>query len=110
MRLTRIFLKRPTLVFVFIALTLFAGTLALRSLVVQDMPNTGLRSITVAAAYPGASTTGLVTFAVAPAAGKSITAGFQFDVPVRFDTDQLALTAENHVAYKADIPIVEVRV
>ena len=39
----------------------------------------------------------------------SITAGFQFDVPVRFDTDQLALTAENYAMYKADIPIVEMR-
>ena len=55
-------------------------------------------------------TTGLVTFAAPPGAGQSVTAGFQFDVPVRFDTDQLALTTENYVTYKADIPIVEVRV
>jgi uncharacterized protein (TIGR02217 family) len=49
------------------------------------------------------TTTGLVTFAVAPASGQNVTAGFEFDVPVRFDTDQLSLTAENYVAYKADI-------
>ena len=55
-------------------------------------------------------TTGLVTFATAPAAGQTITAGFLFDVPVRFDTDYLSLTAENYVAYQAEIPIVEVRV
>ncbi len=56
------------------------------------------------------TTTGLVTFATAPAAGQSITAGFQFDVPARFDTDQLALSAENSAMYKSEIPIVEVRV
>jgi len=56
------------------------------------------------------ATTGLVTFATAPAAGAPITAGFLFDVPVRFDTDVLSLSAENYVAYQADIPIVEVRV
>jgi uncharacterized protein (TIGR02217 family) len=33
--------------------------------------------------------TGLVTFAAAPPAGAVITAGFAFDVPVRFDTDEL---------------------
>ncbi len=56
------------------------------------------------------TTTGLVTFASAPGTGQSITAGFQLDVPVRFDNDQLALTAENYSMYKADIPIVEIRV
>lgn len=35
------------------------------------------------------ASTGLVTLATAPAAGQAITAGFLFDVPVRFDTDQL---------------------
>jgi uncharacterized protein (TIGR02217 family) len=33
--------------------------------------------------------TGLVTFAAAPPAGAIVTAGFAFDVPVRFDTDEL---------------------
>jgi uncharacterized protein (TIGR02217 family) len=35
------------------------------------------------------ATTGLITFDVAPATGVAVTAGFQFDVPVRFDTDEL---------------------
>jgi uncharacterized protein (TIGR02217 family) len=56
------------------------------------------------------TTTGLVTFASAPAAAQAVTAGYQFDVPVRFDTDQLSLTAQNYRTYRADIPIVEVRV
>ncbi len=55
-------------------------------------------------------TTGLMTFATAPASGQNITAGFLFDVPVRFDTDYLSLSAENYAAYQTDIPIVELRV
>lgn len=54
--------------------------------------------------------TGLVTFSTAPANGTSITAGFQFDVPVRFDTDSLSLTAEDFQRLSADIPIIEIRV
>jgi uncharacterized protein (TIGR02217 family) len=56
------------------------------------------------------TTTGLVTFATPPASGAQITAGYLFDVPVRFDADYLPLTAENYVAYQAEIPLVEVRV
>lgn len=55
-------------------------------------------------------TTGIVTFAVAPAEGASVTAGFEFDVPVRFDTDFLDI---NLAAFEAgsvpDIPVVEIR-
>ncbi|MDD5585631.1 MAG: DUF2460 domain-containing protein [Alphaproteobacteria bacterium] len=54
--------------------------------------------------------TGLVTFAAPPAFGQTVTAGFQFDVPVRFDTDQLRVTAEDDSQARAEIPLVEVRV
>ena len=54
--------------------------------------------------------TGIVIFAVAPAAGVAVTAGFAFDVPVRFDSDFLEI---NLAAFEAgeipDIPLVEVR-
>ena len=57
-------------------------------------------------------TTGLVTFTPGhiPAAGKAITAGFEFDVPVRFDTDKLDVSLQGfaHGAIP-HIPIVEVR-
>jgi uncharacterized protein (TIGR02217 family) len=58
------------------------------------------------------TTTGLVTFGAGhiPPAGAAITAGFEFDVPVRFDTDRLAI---NLGAFEAgdipQIPIIEVR-
>ncbi|WP_442907368.1 phage distal tail protein, Rcc01695 family [Kaistia sp. MMO-174] len=54
--------------------------------------------------------TGLVTLGEAPAEGGIVTAGFRFDVPVRFDADQLVI---NLAAFEAgeipSIPIVEIR-
>ena len=54
--------------------------------------------------------TGIVTFTAPPGAGVAVTAGFEFDVPVRFDSDFLEI---NLAAFEAgeipDIPLVEVR-
>ena len=56
-------------------------------------------------------TNGLVSFTVAPASGEAVTAGFVFDTPVRFDTDELRI---NLAAFKAgdiaSIPLIEVLV
>lgn len=70
----------------------------------------GINGTNLSSGFSVDTTTGLVTFASAPASGQTITAGFQFDVPVRFDTDQLTLTAENYAMFKANIPIVEIRI
>jgi uncharacterized protein (TIGR02217 family) len=57
-------------------------------------------------------TTGIVTFQPGhvPPAGAAITAGFEFDVPVRFDTDRLEVNLQGfrHGAIP-NIPIVEIR-
>jgi uncharacterized protein (TIGR02217 family) len=56
------------------------------------------------------TTTGVVTFATAPAAGVTITAESELDVPVRFDTDHMAVTIESfHLHRCQQIPIVELR-
>ena len=58
-------------------------------------------------------TTGLVTFLPGhvPPSGATITAGFQFDVPVRFDTDYLEVDLSHFEAGEIpNIPIVEIRV
>ncbi len=56
-------------------------------------------------------TTGIVTFSSAPGSGVTITADYQFDVPVRFDTDQLSARIDDYgVTSWNDIPLVEVRV
>ncbi len=53
--------------------------------------------------------TGIVTFDVAPGDGVAITAGFAFDCPVRFDTDQLSINLANFAAGEIpSIPLVEV--
>lgn len=55
--------------------------------------------------------TGLVTFDLAPEEGAEITAGFEFDVPVRFDTDRIQTSVSGFQAGDApDVPVVEVRV
>jgi uncharacterized protein (TIGR02217 family) len=55
------------------------------------------------------TTTGIVTFTVAPASGVVLTAGFLFDVPVRFDTDRLDIELTTFDAADAPaIPLVEV--
>jgi uncharacterized protein (TIGR02217 family) len=56
------------------------------------------------------SATGIVTLTPAPASGVIITADFEFDVPVRFDTDRLSASLDNYgVNSWNNIPIVEVR-
>lgn len=48
-----------------------------------------LNAVLQGSGYTVNYTTGIVTFTVAPGAGVVVTADFEFDVPVRFDTDQL---------------------
>jgi uncharacterized protein (TIGR02217 family) len=67
---------------------------------------------TAGTAFTVDTTTGIVTFLAGhiPPDGAAITAGFQFDVPVRFDTDYLEI---DHAAFAAGaipkIPLVEIR-
>jgi uncharacterized protein (TIGR02217 family) len=69
----------------------------------------GVNGLQLTTGWTVDTTTGLVTFATSPLAGQAITAGFQFDVPVRFDTDQLNITAEDQRLAKAEIPLIEIR-
>lgn len=63
------------------------------------------------AGYAPALDTGAVTFTAAPAAGAAVTADFEFDVPVRFDTDRLAASIDAYGSHSwSDIPLVEIRV
>ena len=55
-------------------------------------------------------TTGVVTFDSTPAEGVSVTAGFAFDVPVRFDTDALDVTLDlERLGSITSIPLLEIR-
>jgi len=60
--------------------------------------------------YSVDATTGVVTLDVAPAPGAAVTAGFLFDVPVRFDTDRLDVELTSFDAAEVpNIPLIEVR-
>ncbi len=55
--------------------------------------------------------TGRVTFAAPPENGAEITAGFEFDVPVRFDTDRIMTSVASFRAGDVpSVPIIEVRI
>jgi len=54
--------------------------------------------------------TGVVTFVSAPEDGAEVTAGFEFDVPVRFDTDMILTSVASFQAGEIpDVPVIEVR-
>ncbi|MBZ4024042.1 glycoside hydrolase family 24 [Rhodobacter sp. TJ_12] len=55
--------------------------------------------------------TGGVVFHTPPGAGARVTAGFEFDVPVRFDTDRIAVSVQSFQAGDLpQVPVVELRV
>ncbi len=54
---------------------------------------------------------GEITFASAPGLDEQVTAGFEFDVPVRFDTDAIQTSVASFQAGDMpNVPVVEVRV
>ena len=55
--------------------------------------------------------TGFLSFTDAPDPGATVTAGFEFDVPVRFDTDSILTSVASFKAGDIpSVPIVEVRI
>lgn len=63
----------------------------------------------VAGGFAVDTLTGMVSFDIAPAAGAALTAGFLFDVPVRFDTDRLDVELSGFDTADAPaIPLIEV--
>jgi len=56
------------------------------------------------------TTTGIVTFPVAPAGGVVITADFEFDVPSRFQNDEMNITLDHAlISTWSSIDIIEIR-
>jgi uncharacterized protein (TIGR02217 family) len=69
-----------------------------------------LNGATQVSGWSVSTATGLITFTTAPAAGVAITAGFEFDVSVRFDTDALDVTLDlERLGSITSIPLVEIR-
>lgn len=60
--------------------------------------------------YAVDTATGVVTFTDPPDVGVVVTAGYEFDVPVRFDTDRIDISLSNFQAgHVPSVPVVEVR-
>ncbi|MCP3899113.1 MAG: DUF2460 domain-containing protein [Desulfobacteraceae bacterium] len=55
-------------------------------------------------------TTGVVTLVSAPGDTLEVTAGYEFDVPCRFDTDELSINLEMYQHGTTDVPLVELRI
>ena len=56
------------------------------------------------------ASTGVITFTTAPANGVIVRAGFEFDVPVRFDSDTLDVTLDfERLGSITSIPLLEIR-
>lgn len=54
---------------------------------------------------------GVISFAHPPDVPGDVTAGFEFDLPVRFDTDRIAVSVQSFQAGEVpEIPVVEVRI
>jgi HAE1 family hydrophobic/amphiphilic exporter-1 len=64
--LTRLFVKRPTLVFVLVALMVFAGVLSTLTIVKQLFPNVDQPTVSINVSYNGASVTEMRDNIVAP--------------------------------------------
>jgi uncharacterized protein (TIGR02217 family) len=90
-----------------------AGAEAVVRRITKPVDGTVKVAVAGASLAPGAfavdAATGVVTLTTAPAAGAAVTAGFEFDTPVRFDLDRLDVTLEGFAAARvAACSLVEV--
>jgi len=63
----------------------------------------------VTTAFTVDTTLGKVNFSAAPTAGHVIKAGFEFDVPCRFNTDSLSVNLDDYKVGSAQVPIIELK-
>ncbi len=98
---------------------LYGGLAPYTRPITKPMPGTviiGLDGVNQTTGWSVDHLTGLVTFTAPPAPGAEITAGFLFDVPVRFDTQEIQVemtffsnTKGDGLGHAPDIPLIEVR-
>ncbi len=96
-----------------LAKTYRSGAFSTRRVITKPVPGTvriALGGLEVHEGWALDPLTGTVTFAVAPGLGVEVTAGFEFDVPVRFDTDLIQVSIASFRAGEVPrVPVVEVR-
>ena len=70
----------------------------------------GVNGVQQSSGWTVDNNTGIITFTTAPPNGQAVTAGFEFDVPVRFGNDFIEVDYSHFDAGSMlDIPIVEIR-
>lgn len=69
----------------------------------------GLNGVQQMAGFTVDTTTGIVTFSGAPGGGVTITAGYEYDLPVRFESDRLTVSITSYLAGEASVRVVEIR-
>ncbi len=70
----------------------------------------GQEVLTLGEDYTVDASTGILTFRRAPETGAEVLAGFEFDVPVRFDTDLIQTSVASFRAGEVPkVPVIEVR-
>lgn len=98
-----------------LAKTYGTGPNSYRREITKPVPGTVLVAINGSMQTEGSDYTldagsGDIVFATPPAIGEAITAGFQFDVPVRFDTDNIEISLDAFNAGQIpDIAILEIK-
>lgn len=69
-----------------------------------------LNAVGQASGWSVDTATGIVTCTATPGVGVIVTAGFEYDVPVRFDTDELPVTLDiERTGSITSVPLVEIR-
>lgn len=69
-----------------------------------------LDGVNQAAGWSVSTTTGVVTFDVAPGSTVVVSAGYQFDVPCRFDTDSLSTQLLDYRNASSQVILTEIRI
>ena len=99
-----------------LCVTYRSGSAAQRREITKPVENTVLVAISGDLQQEGADfsvdyTSGIVHFTNPPADGAEVTAGFEFDVPVRFDAERIETSVGGFSAGEIpSVPVVEVRV
>ena len=78
---------------------------------VEGSVRIGVDAVEALSGWTADDTTGLVTFDAPPGPGAALTAGFEFDTPVRFDADHLPVALNGARSGRAlSIPLIEIRI
>lgn len=88
------------------------GTLTLARVIAKPVIGTvkiAVAGVEQSSGWTVNTTTGLVTFTAAPANLAEVRAGFEFDVPVRFDSDETQLSHASWQNGTLSLPLIEVR-